>query len=243
MTSLVVLSYIAGVLTVFVPCIWPLLPVVVGGSLTGTPDPKKPYIIIGSLTFSIVLFTVIIKLSADALGLSPQFWIYVSGVLVLLVGLVFLFPNVWHKIPGIGKAFTRSNALLGKGITKKGFFGNFIIGFSLAPAFTSCSPTYLLIVSAILPASLFLGIWYVLFYALGIGTVLLLIALLGQTFIEKFDFLITNKARRVVGLIIVITALLILTGYDKVLSTFVLDKVGFIDTASFEAQLIENTDF
>ena len=63
---LLVTSFLAGILTVFAPCVLILLPVIVGSSLTTDTnkkiDRKKPYIIAFSLGVSVLLFTLLLKI-------------------------------------------------------------------------------------------------------------------------------------------------------------------------------------
>jgi cytochrome c-type biogenesis protein len=50
---LLLISFIAGILTVLAPCVLPLLPVIIGGSLSGnTKQKSRPYIIAASLAGS-----------------------------------------------------------------------------------------------------------------------------------------------------------------------------------------------
>ena len=240
MSSLLFVSFIAGVLTAFVPCIFPLLPVVVGGSISD--NKRNSYVIIGSLVIAIVLFTVLIKTSSDLLGVPREFWTYFSGVLVALVGLTFIFPTLWSKVPIIKKIFKSSNTLLAKGHMQTGITGDIVIGSALAPAFTSCSPTYFLILAVILPNSLLEGSIYLFAYALGVGTILLFIALIGQSVIQKLGWLSDgrNIVRKIIGIIVFLVGIMLITGYDKVFEAWILD-IGFIDLIGAEEKLLEST--
>ena len=239
MFGLLFISFIAGILTVFVPCIFPLIPVIIGGSVSDTE--RNSYTIIGSLVIAIVLFTVVIKTSSDALGVPTEFWTYVSGALVALVGLTFIFPSMWSKVPLVSRLYKNSNSLLSQGHRKSGTVGDIIIGSALAPVFTSCSPTYLLILAVILPNSLLQGGAYLLAYALGVGTILLFISLIGQSIIQKFGWLSdgNNVFRKVIGIIILIVGIMLVTGYDKVFEAWILD-IGFIDFIGAEENLLES---
>ena len=55
MEGLLLVSLIAGVLTVAAPCVLPLLP-----------------IIVGSLAVSVILFTLLLKATTASLGIPPQ---------------------------------------------------------------------------------------------------------------------------------------------------------------------------
>ena len=110
-------SFLAGVLTVFAPCVLILLPVIVGSSIISDTDErlnrKKPYIISISLGFSVLLFTLILKASTVLIGIDPQVWKSVSGFIVIILGVSLLFPLLWAKMSaGIGLE-NSSNKLLG----------------------------------------------------------------------------------------------------------------------------------
>ena len=48
-------AFIAGALTVLAPCVLPLLPIIIGGSVSGdTTDRRRPFIITGSLAVSLI---------------------------------------------------------------------------------------------------------------------------------------------------------------------------------------------
>ena len=68
--TLLFISFIAGVLTVLAPCILPLLPVVVGSSV-GARSKATPFIVIGSLALSILLFTYLLKASTAFISIPP----------------------------------------------------------------------------------------------------------------------------------------------------------------------------
>ena len=61
---LILIAFLAGILTALAPCVLPIIPAVVGGSVGGKQDRKKPYIVVTSLFISIVLFTLLLKGSA-----------------------------------------------------------------------------------------------------------------------------------------------------------------------------------
>ncbi len=73
MLALLLSSFIAGVLTILAPCVLPVLPVVLAGSVTE----KKwwyPYLVTLSLAVSVVLFTVLLKASTLLIDIPSSFW-------------------------------------------------------------------------------------------------------------------------------------------------------------------------
>lgn len=83
MSTIIIISFLAGVLTVLAPCVLPLLPVILGGGLAGTSR-KRPYIIIASLIVSLMFFTILLKASTLLITVEPKVWDYISGGLLVL---------------------------------------------------------------------------------------------------------------------------------------------------------------
>ncbi len=241
MTFLIV-SFIAGTLTVLAPCILPLLPVVIGASASGRSR-ATPYVVVISLALSIIVFTYALKASTAFIMIPPSVWTYLSGGILLFFGLTLLFPVLWEKIPGIAKIAGSSNKLVGSGYQKKSFWGDVIIGAALGPVFSTCSPTYFVILASVLPASFFLGTLYLFSYTLGLSLVLILIALLGQRFTNKLDALSDSQGyfKRGIGLLFVILGLAIATGYEKKLEIAILDS-GYFDITKIEQLLLQKAE-
>ena len=240
--TLFVISFLAGALTVLAPCILPLLPVIIGSG-AGARSKATPYIVVGSLSGSIILFTYLLKASTVLISIPPTFWKYLSGGILLLFGLVLLFPALWDRIPGLSKLSGGSNKLVGAGHQKKSVWGDVLIGAALGPVFSTCSPTYFVILGTVLPASFTVGTVYLLAYVLGLALVLLLIALLGQKITTKLDVVADPRGwfKRVIGILFVIVGLAIMTGYDKKVETAILDS-GFFDVTQIENNLLDRFD-
>lgn len=238
MTFLVV-SFIAGLLTVLAPCILPLLPVVIGSSASGRSR-ATPYIVVASLAASVIVFTYLLKVSSAFIMVPPSFWTYLSGGILVLFGLVLLFPALWENLPGLAKLSAGSNRLVGAGYQKKSFWGDVLIGAALGPVFSTCSPTYFVILASVLPVSFVLGTTYILAYVFGLSLVLLLIALLGQRFADSLGNLSDPKSyfKRAIGILFIFVGIFVITGLDKKLQTTILDN-GYFDVTKVENALLE----
>lgn len=136
-----------------------------------------------------------------------------------------------------------SNKLMGKGYQKKSIWGDVLIGAALGPIFSTCSPTYFVILASVLPASFLLGTVYLLAYTLGLTLVLLFIALLGERFASKLSGFSDphSKFKRGLGLLFVLLGVLIMIGYEKKLETAILDS-GYFDITKLENKLLERTE-
>ena len=226
--TFLVISFIAGVLTVLAPCILPLLPVVIGSSLSGRSW-WTPYIVVGSLAASVIVFTFVLKVSTAFITIPPEVWSYLSAVIVIFFGVTLAFPGLWERIPGMARLSTRSNKLVGSGYQKKSVWGDIIIGAALGPVFSTCSPTYFVILASVLPASFFLGTAYLLAYVLGLSLMLLLIAVLGERFVGRLNMFANPHSwfKRGLGVLFILVGLFIAFGFDKKLQPAILDA-GFL---------------
>jgi len=154
--TLLLISFVAGLLTVLAPCVLPLLPVIIGSSV-GARSKATPYIVIGSLALSILIFTYLLKASTALIDIPPYVWSYLSGGILFGFGLTLLFPTLWEHLPFVNKGSVGANKILGAGYQKKSIWGDVLMGAALGPVFSTCSPTYFVIIATVLPASFLLG--------------------------------------------------------------------------------------
>ncbi len=222
------------------PCILPLLPIIVGGSLAdGKVNVKKALTVIGSLGLSVIAFTLLLKVSTAFVAVPEYTWKVISGGIILFLGLVTLFPALWESRI-IAKLSIGSNKLLGKGDQKKNFWGDVIVGAALGPVFSTCSPTYFIVLATVLPVSPVLGMVYLLSYTVGLGVALLAIAFVGQKIMGKLGVVSNPKGtfKRVLGIIFILVGVAILTGVDKKIETLITNS-GFFDITKVEQKLLE----
>lgn len=240
--TFLVISFIAGVLTVLAPCILPVLPVVVGTVAAGR-NRSTPYVVVGSLAVSIIVFTYVLKASSAFVAVPPEFWTYLSGSILVLFGLVLVFPALWERLPGMAAMSASSNQLLGAGFQRKSVVGDVLVGAALGPIFSTCSPTYFVILASVLPASFVLGTVYLLAYVAGLSLVLLLVALLGQRFADHLTWMSDPRGwfKRVVGILFIMLGLFVATGTEKKLETAILNS-GVFDVTKVEQVLLQQTE-
>jgi cytochrome c biogenesis protein CcdA len=237
--ELFVVAFLAGVLTVLAPCILPLLPVIVGGSTLNDKDYRRPIIITASLAISVVAFTLLLKASTALLMIPPYVWQIISGGIVLLFGASLLSETTWAKVAV--KFNLASNKLLGRAAQQKGWKGAVLIGLALGPVFSSCSPTYALIVAGVLPASFAQGLLYLIAYALGLAAILLLVGLLGQQIVRKLGWASNPNGwfKRVLAIIFIIVGLAVIFGLDKQVQAFLVENGLYDPISNFENSFIK----
>jgi len=241
MHSLLIISFVAGALTVLAPCILPLLPVIVGGSLAGRASRARAALIVSSLGVSIILFTLLLKVSTAFISIPAIFWQLFSGGLLLLFGVVTLFPSLWDALPGVSAMYVGSNKVLGAGYQKQSLWGDIIMGAALGPVFSSCSPTYFVILAAVLPANFAAGVGYLAAYALGLCLFLFVIAVLGQKAAGWLGVAADARGwfKRGIGALFMLVGIAIIFGLDKQLEAAL--PAGAFGEIGIEQQLLSQT--
>lgn len=241
--TLLLVAFFAGVLTVLAPCVLPLLPMILWASIDDAKNKYAPYIVIASLSFSILLFSILLKATTLLIDLPIDFWKIFSGVLIIAMGVITLFPNIWKRISTALWFSNNSNKMLWESANKSGNLKNILIGFSLGPVFSSCSPTYAVILAIVLPSSLLFGFAALIAYIAWLAMVLLAIAIFGQRFIKNVKWIADPNGwfKKILGIIFVLVGVAIMTGYDKKIEAAVLDA-GFINTASFEQSIVDRLE-
>lgn len=184
-----------------------------------------------------------LKASTALIAIPPAVWTSISGGILVVFGAILLFPTLWERLPGLGRLTTSSNKLVGAGHQKKSVWGDIVIGAALGPVFATCSPTYFVILATVLPASFLLGTTYLLAYIAGLALVLLAISLLGQSLATRLSWIADGHGwfKRGLGLLFLLVGLAVMTGFDKVIETKILDS-GVFDVTQVEQRLLDTLE-
>lgn len=238
-------ALIAGVLTTLAPCVLPLLPVIVGGSVAGALDDQggaagdggtttttrvrsaavtRALVITGSLGVSILVFTLALKASTTLIGVPPEAWQWVSGGLLVVLGVIGAFPDVWERTSARLGLQARSGRRLGAARSRDGLGGQVLTGAALGPVFTSCSPLYGYVIVTVLPAEPAGGLLLLSAYIIGLCGTLLAIALAGQRVVTRMGWAADahGRFRRILGWAFIAVGVLVATGWMKAIETWLI---------------------
>ena len=221
-------AFIAGVLTTLAPCVLPLLPVIVGGSISqsGKKSIKRAFLIAGSLGISVIIFTLLLKATTYFIDIPNSFWQSISGLILISLGLFAAKPSIWEHISMKLLLQSRSTPLLSKARQREGMAGAIFTGAALGPVFSSCSPLYAYVIVTVLPASFTEGLALLFAYSLGLSGTLLAIALIGQRLIKSLGWAANPEGlfRKGLGWIFIIVGIVIIAGWDKDIQTWILEN-------------------
>ena len=226
--TLVISSFLAGVLSVLAPCAISMIPILLARN--STAKSHNAVWIISGLGGSVFVFSLLLKASTILIDVPTQFWQVISGSIIFIFGLSSLFPKLWENIGRRLKLQTISQKIGRKGFSGQPTkLGDVLIGASLGPVFSSCSPTYALIVATILPSDFVLGIVYLFSFVAGLSGMLLLVAFGGKNIISKLQWsLDPNGAfRKILGIIMIIIGIFIATGLDKDILSWMVEQGWF----------------
>jgi cytochrome c biogenesis protein CcdA/thiol-disulfide isomerase/thioredoxin len=239
--TLFIVSLIAGALTVLAPCILPLLPVILGGAVAEAGNKRRPFIIIGSLSISVFAFTLLLKGSTAVITVSPSVWSYISAFIFLAFGLTLIFPEAWARlvlrIPGHNKP----DRWIARGYgDQSSFWTDIIVGAALGPVFTTCSPTFFVILATVLPQSFAIGVIDLLAYIGGLALSLLLVSFIGQRLVDRLEWASDPNGwfKKCLGILFIVLALAIAFGWDKAIEADILHS-GFFDVTTIEQSIHE----
>jgi cytochrome c biogenesis protein CcdA/thiol-disulfide isomerase/thioredoxin len=238
--ALLLIAFVAGLLTVLAPCTLPLLPVIIGGSVSGESNFRRALIIAASLGASVFIFTLLLKASTLFINVPQSFWQIVSGGLLIIFGLVTLFPAVWDKFTFANKVNLGGNRLLAQGYTKKSFWGDVLMGAALGPVFSSCSPTYFIVLATVLPVHPAEGVLYLLAYCIGLILSLLVVSVVGQKIVTALGIASNPHGwfKRTIGALFLVIGLIIISGYSTQLESDILSHSGVFDVTQIEQRLL-----
>jgi cytochrome c-type biogenesis protein len=221
-------ALLAGALTTLAPCALSLLPVIVGGSVTGAADGaavRRAMLVTGSLGVSVFVFTLALKATTALIDVPPSVWRWVSGGLLIALGVVAIVPELWDRVSVSTGLSSRSARGLSAANQRGGAVGAVLTGAALGPVFTSCSPLFAYVVVTVLPAEPARGLALLTAYVVGLVVVLFAIALAGQRLVSRLRWAADPHSafRRGLGVLFVVMGVLIATGLMQDVETWVLE--------------------
>ena len=234
MIILLFFAFLSGLVTIFAPCIWPLLPIILSSTTTG--EKHKPLGITLGIMLSFAIFTLSISYLVSLFHIDPDVLRIVAVIVIGFLGITLIIPALTLLLEG---TVSRLSAKFGvKGSNSHGFLGGFITGISLGLVWSPCAGPILATI-ATLAATRAVNIEIVfvtIAYVFGIGIPLFIFATAGSYLFTRTRFLskYTGRIQQVFGIVMLLTALAIYTNYDKILQVKLLD--AFPSYATFLTQ-------
>jgi cytochrome c biogenesis protein CcdA len=234
MTTLLLFAFASGLVTIFAPCIWPLLPIVLSSSSTG--GKKKPLGLTLGIITSFSFFTLAISYLVKLFHLDPDILRLLAVIMIGFLGLTLVVPSLSQRLEGV---LSRFSIYFGGGIKSSGngFMGGLITGFSLGIVWSPCAGPILATIAllAATRAVSFEAVLVTIAYVIGVGIPLFLFSSGAKWIFAKSRLVsrYTGRTQQVFGVIMILAAFGIYTNYDKVVEAKLLEVVpsysGFLN--------------
>ena len=152
-----------------------------------------------------------------------------------------LFPQLRDRLKLLFSS-SKPTASLKKQEKKSGFWADVLLGASLWPIFASCSPTYALIISTILPQNLTMGIFSIFAYILGFWLVLAIVIYFGQEAVKKLNRYANPNGifKKVIWILLILTGVLILSWGFKRIEAKLVDSPFWKNLIRIEKNALNN---
>jgi cytochrome c biogenesis protein CcdA/thiol-disulfide isomerase/thioredoxin len=242
MAVLIAFAFLSGVVTVLSPCILPVLPIVLAGSV-GRGKARPLGVVVGFVV-TFVTFTLALTAIVHALGLPPDTLRFIAVALLVLLGVVMIVPKLRDRFEMlVSRASGRVSIGSGRGAggrrgsaggpapegsapgglatpaTAPGFWRGLPVGFSLGAVWAPCvGPIMASVISLALTRTV-TGQAVVITAAYTIGTAIPMTAVMlgGRALLNRVPGLTRNMARiqRGFGVVMILIGVAIGFGWDR----------------------------
>jgi cytochrome c-type biogenesis protein len=218
-------AFLAGVLSTLSPCVLPLIPIIIGAA--ANQHRFGPFALAGGLAVSFAVIGTGLASIGSSIGLAQDGFRLFAAVVMGIIGIVLISNRLQERfavaMSGVSGA---GNSLLSK-VTIDGLLGQFLIGILLGLVWTPCvGPT---LGAAITLASQGRDLGKIVFvmaiFGLGAGLPLALLGMLSRGAMMKAKGKLGNAGKfgkQLLGGFLIVISLLVMTGQDKTLESFLL---------------------
>jgi cytochrome c biogenesis protein CcdA/thiol-disulfide isomerase/thioredoxin len=222
MILLILFAFIGGVITILSPCILPILPIVLSGSVG--EGRRKPQGIVAGFILSFTFFTLFLAAIVRSTGLSADFLRGFSIAIILIFGISLLLPQFQVLTE---KLFSKLSGSLAMQKNRQGFLGGILIGLSIGLIWTPCvGPILASVITLAATSEVNLAAFLItLAYAAGTAIPMFAIMYGGRSLLLRIPWLLPNtgKIQKGFGVLMILTAIGIFFNIDRRFQTYVLE--------------------
>ncbi|PWY55173.1 cytochrome C biogenesis protein [Legionella qingyii] len=225
----IILGFIEGFCLIISPCILPILPIFLAGSLSGSK--KRPMGIIVGFTLFFSLFVFFSHQLVRYLNVDFNLVRGFGYAILLLLGLVMISNYLTEQFGKITQGFTRiGNFFSSANKNEGGFWNGLFLGGVIAIIWTPCAGPILaaIIVQTALQKTTIISFFSLMAFALGAAIPMLIISLYGKKLINTFTFFKTRATifRKFLGGVIIASVIYMIYFEGEVVSSSVTPQTG-----------------
>ncbi len=220
------LALLAGLLSTLSPCVLPLVPIVIGTALG--EHRFGPVALAAGLALSFVIIGLFVATIGFAAGLDQDLFRSIAAVLLIVVGGLLLMPRLQVRLAvAAGPIGNWAQAHAG-GFSTGGLGGQFAVGLMLGAVWAPCVGPTLGAASVLAARAENLTNVALTMFAFGIGAALPLLAIgmMSREALARWRnhmLAAGSSGKMLMGVVLVATGVLILTGLDKRIETILVE--------------------
>ncbi len=219
----ILLAWLAGVLSILSPCVWPLVPIVMV-SAAGKGRWGPLFLALG-LSTAFALAGGILTFVLLNLGLNPDAFRWLASVFLVLIGLILIIKPLSEWVSLQLSLFSSRFSLADKDSSSA--VGQFGVGVLLGLVWLPCVGPTLGAAIALASVGQDMGMASLTLFSFGMGTAMALVAaaIISNKLLSTWQpGLLQNVARIkfVLGCLLLILGIMVFAGADKILETLAL---------------------
>mgnify|MGYP001174347978 CR=1 FL=1 len=214
--SSVILIFLAGLSTIATPCIIPILPPMLAGSVGHR---LRPIFIVAGSAITFTLMGGIFSVIGPTLGVTKDTLRFIFIGVIILLGIIMLYEN-------INNYYAKYSSMLINRLGLSRFYDKteslpsaFMLGMALGIIWIPCVGPILggVLTYVAYQGELIKGSFLLLIYSAGLGLPMLMIAYGGKYFGTKIEWTRRNSQiiRKFAGFVLILTGIVILIGLDR----------------------------
>lgn len=216
------LSFLAGILSILSPCVLPLLPIILGAA--ASEHRRAPLALAAGLAISFTAIGLFVATIGFAIGFDEGFFRGMAAIIMIVLGAVLTVPILQTRLAvAAGPVGNWTEQKLG-GFSTGGLGGQFALGLLLGAVWVPCVGPTLGAASLLAAQGEDLGqvAATMLVFGIGAATPLALLGLLSREALLGWRRTMASAGRGIrlfLGIILIAVGASILTGFDKVIET------------------------
>ncbi len=215
-------AFLAGILSILSPCVLPLLPVVLGAA--NSEHRYGPAALAAGLALSFTVIGVFIATIGFSLGLDQGVFRLLAAIIMIGLGLAMAVPAAQARLSLAGAPLADWSERRFGGFSTSGLSGQFGVGLLLGAVWSPCVGPTLGAASLLAARGSDIPAVVLTMLVFGIGAALPLVVLglaSRELMMRMRGRLLAGgaAAKTGLGILLVVVGLAILTGFDKVLET------------------------
>jgi len=224
----IIFAYGAGLLTLINPCVLPILPIILAGSLQTSRN--GPLAIAAGVSLSFVILGMTVTVLGRTLGITEDTISNAGAVLMIGFGVVLLVPRLSASFAtataGIASSADSSIDVVGNTGTSSQFLTGALMGAVWSPCIGPTLGAAIGLASQ--GESLLLAATIMLSFAIGVSTIIIVLGYGARSVIVKRQALmrtVAEKSRPAMGIIFVVVGVAILFKFQRVIEGWAVDNL------------------